>query len=77
MLCDNALHDLSFITDCSSLRRYRFLTNIVDYQLPATIAGLLLIPISSTRFGRLFRPSSGAIECVTACGIMHWYNACR
>ena len=33
--------------------------------------GLLIIPISSTYFGHLFCPSSGALDCVTACGIMH------
>ena len=33
--------------------------------------GLLIIPISSTCFGQLFYPSSGALNCVTACGIRH------
>ena len=35
------------------------------------INGWLIIPISSTCFGRWSRPSSGALDCVTACGIMH------
>ena len=33
--------------------------------------GLLIIPVSSTCFGKLFCPSSGALDCVTVCGIMH------
>jgi len=32
--------------------------------------GLLIIPISSTCFGRLFCPSSAAIDCVYSV----WYN---
>ena len=32
--------------------------------------GLLIIPASSTCFGQLFCTSSGALDCVTACGIM-------
>jgi len=33
--------------------------------------GLLIIPISSTCFGRKFRPSSRALDCVYSL----WYNA--
>ena len=33
--------------------------------------GLLIIPVSSTCFGQLLCPSSGTLDCVTACGIMH------
>jgi hypothetical protein len=33
--------------------------------------GLLIIPISSTSFGRWLRPSSGALDC----GYSLWYNA--
>ena len=33
--------------------------------------GLLIIPISSTCFGRRFRPFSGALDCVYSL----WYNA--
>ena len=32
---------------------------------------LLIIPVSSTCFGQLFCPSSGTLDCVIACGIMH------
>ena len=38
--------------------------------------GLLIIPISTTCFWQLFCPSSGALDCVTACGIMH-QRCCR
>jgi len=33
--------------------------------------GLLIIPASSTYYGQLFCPSSGALDCVTLFGIMH------
>ena len=33
--------------------------------------GLLIIPVGSTCFGRWFRPSSGALDCVYSL----WYNA--
>jgi hypothetical protein len=45
--------------------------NNIDNQLDANNNGLLIIPISSTCFGRWFRPSSGALDCVHSL----WYNA--
>ena len=38
--------------------------NNINSQLDATIIILLIISISSTGFGRQFRPSSGALDCV-------------
>ena len=45
--------------------------NNVNNQLDVTITVLLIISISSTCFGRQFRPSSGALDCVYSL----WYNA--
>ena len=38
--------------------------NNIDNQLDANNNGLLIIPTSSTCFGRWFRSSSGALDCV-------------
>jgi len=38
--------------------------NNINSQLDATIIILLIISISSTCFGRYFRPSSGVLDCV-------------
>jgi len=38
--------------------------NTINSQLDATIIIVLIISISSTCFGRYFRPSSGALDCV-------------
>jgi hypothetical protein len=46
-------------------------TNNIDNQLDATVMVTVIIPISSTCFGRWFRPSSGAQDCVYSL----WYNA--
>jgi hypothetical protein len=40
------------------------LSNYINSQLDATIIIVLIISISSTCFGRKFRPSSGALDCV-------------
>ena len=46
--------------------------NNTNSQIDATITNfLLIITISSTCFGRKFRPSSGALDCVYSL----WYNA--
>jgi len=45
--------------------------NNINSQLYATIIILLIISNSSTRFGRYFRPSSGALDCVYSL----WCNA--
>ena len=42
--------------------------NTIHNQLRWNNNGLLIIPVSSTCFGQLFCPSSGALDCVTACG---------
>jgi len=49
----------------SWLKHHRTYNNI-NSQLDATIIILLIISISSTWFGRQFRPSSGAPDCVVA-----------
>jgi len=46
------------------------IVNNINSQLYATIV-ILLISISSTCFGRQFRPSSGALDCVYSL----WYEA--
>ena len=38
--------------------------NNIDNQLDENNNGLLIIPVSSTLFGQLFCPSSGALDCV-------------
>ena len=38
---------------------------------------LTLISVSSTCFEKLFYPSSGALDCVTACGVMQPPRCCR
>ena len=45
--------------------------NNIDNQHRCNNNGLLIIPISSTCFGRWIRPSSGALDCVYSL----WYNA--
>ena len=49
------------------------LSNNINIKIDATIIILILliISISSTCFGRLFRPSSGALDCVYSL----WYKA--
>jgi len=45
--------------------------NNINSQLDGTIIVLLIISFSSTCFGRQFRPSLGALDCVYSL----WYNA--
>jgi len=47
------------------------LYNNINSQVDATIIILLIMSIISTCFGRYFRPSSGALDCVYSL----WYKA--
>ena len=49
----------------------RIMYNNINSRLDATIIILRITSISSTCFGRQFRPSSGALDCVYSL----WYNA--
>ena len=54
----------------------------INSQLDAKIIILLIISISSTCFGRTFRPSSGALDCVyslcqQAASSVHYTTSCK
>jgi len=67
--CNRAALPLPFTFDvCVTV--YHWYSNI-NSQLDATIILLLIFSISWTCFGRQFRPSSGALDCVYSL----WYNA--
>jgi len=63
----------SWVRHCKVVEKTKthILCNNINSQLDATIIVLLITLIISTCFGRSFRPSSGALNCVYSL----WYNA--
>jgi len=64
----NCLYTSTYPTDLQVYPQYRHISkqnsNYEDNQQDATIQVSLLFLVSSTCFGRCFRPSSGALNCI-------------
>ena len=69
--CDIVRGATTSSTKSGNYKQIAILSNNINSQLDATIIVLLITLIISTCFGRSFRPSSGALNCVYSL----WYNA--